>query len=700
MAKRPIDKHALGVLEFASVCEILADYAAGELGRAEAVRLYPSSDQEWIADRIAETSELKQLLEDDLRLPFAGLSDIRPTISQVHTKEPVLGPAQLLQICDTLEAAAALKRFFADLDRAVPHLLALAEQIETFEEITDAIDRCIQAEDTVCDDASPKLRQIRRRVDSLRNEIERKFEAILTAPGMRDAIENDRVITRSGRRVIPIKANYRSYIRGAVLDRSNTGATLYIEPYDLHDLGNQLEDELYAEQGEINRVLWQLTRKVLDRRIEIARTVGLLGRIDLIYAKARFSIDYQMAAPAIEPGSYLRLNSARHPLLIHLVGQDSDLAIHEVFDKVVPIDVHLGDNFDMLIVTGPNTGGKTATLKTIGLLILMAQSGMHVPAGADCRIPVYKQLFADIGDEQSLQQSLSTFSSHMRHVVHILQRANERSLVLLDELGAGTDPAEGAALSKAILDRLNSVHAKVVVTTHLGDLKNYAYSTKRVENAAVEFDVETLAPTFRLRIGQPGSSNAIAIARRLGMPVGLAKQAQDGLSAQSRNTSDLINQVQSIRKQTEQDRNRMQELLEAAAARQRQADELLRQVKQQHELSMDQADRHIDESMRSVRRLAEIFVAEMQNAPKHWSQQAALLGERIAEAAAGTTLAQRHKQFIESVRIGDRVYLPQLKSEGFVRRIHKKRKTMTLSVNNKEAEIPFEGIVSRPEHGK
>ena len=540
----------------------------------------------------------------------------------------------------------------------------MGEKLGDFETTVEEIRRCIGGDKRVRDDASEKLREIRRLIAQLSENIHQRFMNIVASPALRKAIENDNYLMRHGRPVIAIKSNYRHVIRGTVLDRSNTGATLYVEPDELVELSNELEDAVFEEKKEVGRILWLLTKMVLDQQEAILDSVKMLALVDLTYAKARFSIAYGMSPPDLAAGASLHLRQARHPLLLQLASRQKGCGVTQLTDEVVPIDVRLGDDFDLLLITGPNTGGKTVVLKTIGLLVAMAQSGMHIPARAGSRIPVFRQIYADIGDEQSIQQSLSTFSAHMRQVVKILERTNDGTLVLLDELGAGTDPIEGAVLATAILDELMHKGGKIVATTHLGQLKSFAYSTPRAQNASVQFDTETLQPTYRLMIGTPGSSNAIVIARRLGMPKDVVNQATALLATESDGTSELINQIQATREDAEQKRSAAQSMLDEAHTVRSEAAERLQRVEEEGRRLQQHADREIDDSMQAVRRMIEEFAGEMQNAPGVWSRKAKTLAERVAELAAGTPLAQRHADFIASLRRGDSVYVVPFKREG------------------------------------
>jgi DNA mismatch repair protein MutS2 len=693
MAGKRIDEHTLKVLEFEDVKGILASFAASDLGRDAAKALYPSADGHWVQARIAETTELTRVLDRGERVPMAGLRDIRPVLKEFGKKQTVLEPADLIEISDTLAASGRLRLFLTNLPPSESsHLCAMGEKLGDFQPTVDEIGRCIGGDKRVRDDASDKLKEIRRRIGQLSEKIHQRFMSIIASPALRKAIENENFLMRHGRPVIAVKAHCRSFVRGTVLDRSNTGATLYIEPDELVELSNDLEDAVFEEKKEVGRILWTLTKMILDQQEAILDSVKMLALVDLTYAKARFSIAYGMSPPDLDADASLNLRDARHPLLLQLAARQNNCQVTQLSDEVVPIDVRLGDDFDLLLVTGPNTGGKTVVLKTIGLLTAMAQSGMHIPARAGSRVPLFRQVFADIGDEQSIQQSLSTFSAHMCQVVKILEKTNAGTLVLLDELGAGTDPIEGAVLATAILEKLMSKGGKVVATTHLGQLKSFAYAAPRAENASVQFDTETLKPTYRLMIGTPGSSNAIVIANRLGMPKDVVGKASALLATKSDGTSELINQIQATREDAERKRSEAQSLLDEAGAARSAAAERLQRVEDEGRRLRDQADREIDDSMQAVRRLTEEFAAEMQNAPSTWSLKAQDLAGKVAELAAGTPLAQRHAEFIAALRRGETVYVVPFRRDGIVERIRKSRGTIIVFVDSKQVEVPFREV--------
>jgi DNA mismatch repair protein MutS2 len=402
-----------------------------------------------------------------------------------------------------------------------------------------------------------------------------------------------------------------------------------------------------------------------------------------------------MNAPEIN--TYIELRDARHPLLLQWAAQQNKTSVADSKQNIVPISPRLGRDFDLLLITGPNTGGKTVLLKTVGLCILMAQSGMHIPAGPGSQVAIYSQIFADIGDEQSIQQSLSTFSAHIKQIIHILNNAHKGTLVLLDELGAGTDPTEGAALATSILDTLINQEAHTVATTHLGDLKTFAYSQARAENASVEFSVDSLEPTYKLFIGTPGSSNALTIADKLGMDKDVISHAQALLAKNQDGSSELINQVQKTRELAERKRRKAQNLVDKARHMRTQAAARLSEIEEQEKLLKHQADHEIDQTMQQVRELMRQFEQAMGNAPKPWHEKAQSLKKKLHQLASSTPLAQRHQAFVDSLRKGDSVYAIPFKRVGLIDRIRRKRGIVILLVEGKHIELGFHQI-TKPTH--
>lgn len=562
-----MDPRTLRVLEFDKIRARLAEHASFSLGQERALALLPADDIRLAQVWQAETREARRLLEEKSDIHLGGVHDLRPLAEQAVRGSTLL-PTDLLDIRSTLVRARTIQR---TLDRAsdlYPHVADVAGRISTPQDVMAEIGRCIDERGEVLDSASDALARIRREMREAHARLMERLQRIITNSTNAQFLQEPIITQRQGRYVIPLRAEFKGRIPGLIHDQSGSGATLFIEPMGAVDLNNQWRQAQLAEQEEIQRILAALTGLVAAAAGPIVRTVEALGDLDLIFAKARYasviravepqlvpfreprkpqgrgsrgaraeappSSDLQPPAPAARhPGSTLNLIKARHPLLDPLT--------------VVPVDIYIEDGFFIVVVTGPNTGGKTVSLKTTGLLTLMAQAGLAIPADEGSAVSVFEQVFADIGDEQSIEQSLSTFSSHMTHIVEILAQADERSLVLLDELGAGTDPEEGAALAQALLKTLLARGITTLATTHYSELKVFAHTTPFVVNASVEFDIETLSPTYRLSIGLPGRSNAFAIAQRLGLPLDIVAQAETLVSPQSLEAEAMLAEIKRAR---------------------------------------------------------------------------------------------------------------------------------------------------------
>ncbi len=506
-----MDEHTLRVLEFDKVIDRLAHHTSFPAGRELALALTPSTDRNEVVRRQRITAEARRLREKQSRLGLGGVRDVRAPVDK-SARGGVLQPQELLDVASTLAAAGTLRSAITRMADEAPLLAALAREFEPMPELVAEIERSIDQRAEITDAASPALAALRRNARIAHDRLQTRLQEILHSTQYRDAIQEPIVTLRDGRYVIPVKADQRGQLRGIVHDVSSSGATVFVEPLSVVELGNSWRELQLEEEREVQRVLRALSALVGDGAEAIAETVAGLAELDLALAKAHLAEELDAwELPHADPeqrwigeaGGELHLVNARHPLL---------------HADVVPITVTAGDGYTALLITGPNTGGKTVALKTAGLLSLMALAGLPVPADAASKVPVFSSIYVDIGDEQSIEQSLSTFSSHMRNIIHILASARRDSLVLLDELAAGTDPVEGSALARAILSRLLEIGCLVIATTHHGELKAFAHSTPGITNASVEFDMETLRPTFHLTIGLPGGSNALTIAERLGLP--------------------------------------------------------------------------------------------------------------------------------------------------------------------------------------
>ncbi len=527
---KPRDLH---ILEFDKVLARLAAHAEFSASSALARALTPSTDPAIIARWQSETTEARTLLDQHPEISIGGARDVRP-MTQNARLGALLTPLDLVELKQTLIAARTLRRTLIRLETAYPRLAARAAAIAELPTLVDAIGRTIDERAQVADTASDNLARLRHELNVQRGRLMEKLQRLISSPANAKVIQEPIITERDGRYVIPIRAEAKGRMPGIVHDTSASGATLFIEPLAVVEMGNRLRELEREEQREIERILRELTARVAMHAEAIVRTVETLAELDLAFAKAKYAEEIRGVEPVIVSEAKQSSNSiASAPSsLLTMTSFELGDARHPLLDPatVVPISVRLDPGVRILVITGPNTGGKTVTLKTVGLMALMAQSGLHIPARAGSRLPIFSGVYADIGDEQSIEQSLSTFSSHLKNIIQILHQADEHSLVLLDELGAGTDPVEGSALARAILMHLLERKIPALVATHYAELKAFAHTTPGVQNAAMEFDVETLAPTYRLTIGLPGQSNAFAIAQRLGLDPKIIEQAQRALT--------------------------------------------------------------------------------------------------------------------------------------------------------------------------
>jgi DNA mismatch repair protein MutS2 len=570
-----MDQHTLELLEFNKIRELLAGYAFSSPGKELARQIEPSTEAERIRADLALVSEMVDALGLGQVPPLAGLHDVR-LLARRAAIGSMLSADELLQVAETLAGTGAIYRYRTSLDARFQRLIELLTPIEDMGVIAKAITGCIDSRGHLLDMASTELARLRQQLAELEEKVQNQIKRLLRDPELRKILRYPNATVNGDHYVLPVAANHRHKLQGVIHRTSSTGETVFIEPAGIAHLSAERAVLKGEEDREIRRVLRRLSGDVGKVSRPLSFAIERMARLDLITGKARFSRDYAMYAPEMNTDGRLWLRQARHPLLEHLFrteqkgggelpewrgGQNPESRADDLVEKpvatttspprqVVPIDVRLGQPYKLLVITGPNTGGKTVTLKTTGLLSLMAQSGMHIPAAEGSALPVFQHILADIGDEQSLEQSLSTFSSHMSRISAILCTADDKSLVLLDELGAGTDPTEGAALGRAILDGLDQRGCRAMVTTHLGDLKTYAFNNENAENAAVEFDVETLRPTYHLRVGQFGMSNAIQIARRLKLPRDLLKRARRYLRRRQKRAPELA-QLQRLRQDAE-----------------------------------------------------------------------------------------------------------------------------------------------------
>lgn len=597
----------LNVLEYSKIIEMLKEQAGSEMTKKVISGLRPSYDVREIREKQQETTESVRLITAKGPLPVGGFYDIKG-IAGFARKGGVLTMAQLLKVLYNMKAADRTVAFLKGDDvPQLPIIGAMVEILAVHKSFADEIDRCILSEDEMDDNASSELRTIRRAIIRQNDAVKAKMNHILNAE--RTVLQDAIVTLRNGRYVIPVKAEHRGRIPGIVHDQSGSGATLFIEPQVIVNMNNELKQLELDEQAEVSRILGELSSGVSEIYHDLVNNQNLLLELDLINAKGRLSIDMYGEEPQINESGELLLRSAAHPLIDK--------------KKVVPVNIGIGGEYRTLVVTGPNTGGKTVTLKTAGLLSLMAQTGLHIPAAPGSKVPVFRNVFADIGDEQSIEQSLSTFSSHMANIVDIIDEAGEDSLVLLDELGAGTDPTEGAALAISILETLAAKGACTIATTHYTELKKFAISTEGVENASMEFDVETLSPTYKLTIGLPGKSNAFEISRKLGLPDEITDRASDLLEGGDIAFEDVISSIENDKKKAEAERD---EAIAINTEMKRQKEELeakAKKLEERREKEIARAKEEAREIIREAKETADEFREELKEIARLES-----LGER------------------------------------------------------------------------
>ena len=624
----------LHVLEYDKIIAMLCEECCSRLTRTEALNLKPMTEARLIRDELDATDEAVAVLLKKGAPPLGNFYDISGLV-HLAAKDGSLTPKELLEIAYNLQSARRTAAYLTSDLPELPIVQGLARSLSVLKNTEEEIERCIISEDEIADSASSELHRLRRAILRQNENIRAKISQIVNSADNKVFLQDAIVTMRQGRFVIPVKAEYKSRLNGIVHDQSGSGATLFIEPQAVVDMNNELRELELAEKQEVIRILKDLSSMVGEDEIRINANQNILTRLDFLFAKGRLACNMRACKPGINSKGFVDIRKGRHPLLDP--------------KKVVPINVSIGGEFNTLVITGPNTGGKTVTLKTIGLLCLMAQSGLFVPASDGTTMCVFENVFADIGDEQSIEQSLSTFSSHMVNIVDIAASADRDSLVLTDELGAGTDPAEGAALAMAILDYLYGCGAKTVATTHYTELKKYALSTDGVRNASMEFDVETLSPTYRLTIGIPGKSNAFEISKKLGLSGFIIDKAKNLMESGDIAFEDVISSIEADKKASEQER--------------READRIMAEMKKQKErmdaLEAKMAEKkakYIEEAMAEARDIVEEARAEVAQVQKDM-EDARVLAENEAEKNLARTmeeskrrLREKRKQFESSVK--------------------------------------------------
>ncbi|WP_058486441.1 endonuclease MutS2 [Defluviitalea phaphyphila] len=661
-----MEEKTLKTLEYDKIIEKLANYAVSPMAKEIIMNLKPSSNYNKIIKMQKETSDAVSMILRKGSIPLGGFKDVRNALKRVKIGG-ILSATELLYIADLLRVCRKVKNYYKDERKQESYetLNSLFEEITPLPTIENEISRCIISEEEIADEASTTLYNIRREIKLVNEKIKEQLQKIIHSHANQSMLQEAVITIRGDRYCVPVKQEYRSQFPGIIHDQSSTGATLFIEPISVVNINNSLRELQVKENAEIEKILSELTAMVEENLEIIILNIELLTKLDFIFSKAQLALEMKAIEPKFNQEGRIVIKKARHPLLDP--------------NTVVPIDIYLGDKFTTLLITGPNTGGKTVSLKTLGLFTLMGQAGLHIPAFDNSELAVFDEVFADIGDEQSIEQSLSTFSSHMTNIVHILKKVTPNSLVLFDELGAGTDPTEGAALAMAILDYLLKMKVRTAATTHYSELKIYALSTEGIENASSEFDIETLKPTYKLLIGIPGKSNAFSISKRLGLPEFIIEEANKLIAKEDKKFEDLIMDLEISKKTAIYEQNR-------AAQYRREAEELKKRLEKQKEKLESQREKLILEAKQEARKIlqeakeeADKIIKELQRSAreaqivinqKDMEEARGKLRKKLGDIEEELTKAVLPKKTLKklpkNLKKGDRVFITSLNQNGIV----------------------------------
>lgn len=659
-----MNEKALRILEYFKITDRLTELAGSQLGKEKCHNLRPVTDLEKIIELQRETADALSRIYRKGSLSFSGIHDIRASIKRLEISA-CMGAGELMHISSLLTATLHVKNYGRSEDGEITDSLSerfnLLEPLST---VNNEILRCIISEDEIADDASAGLKSVRRQIKAVNDKIRDQLNSIVNSKDNQIVLQDNLITMRDGRYCIPVKSEYKNQFPGMIHDQSASGSTAFIEPMAVVRLNNELRELAIREQDEIEKVLQSLSNLLYGETRNLQYNVDTLAELDYIFARAQLAKEMKATEPKYNSRGYINIKKGRHPLIDPR--------------KCVPIDIYLGKEFSLLIITGPNTGGKTVSLKTVGLFTLMGQSGLHIPCFDGSELAVFDDVFADIGDEQSIEQSLSTFSSHMTNTVSILQEADEHSLVLFDELGAGTDPTEGAALAMAILTYLHNKDVHVMATTHYAELKLFALSTPGVCNACCEFNVETLSPTYRLLIGMPGKSNAFAISRKLGLEDTIIDMADSFIGTRDKSFEDIISELDNSRRELEEKNLKADEALREAEALRTKLqekndrldaakDKVLRKANEEARDVLRKAKEYADETIRKINKLG----ASGMSARELEAERTALR-ERLGETEDTLAIKPARKaaaasdRSIEEVRVGDTVMITTMNLKGKV----------------------------------
>lgn len=687
-----MNEKSIRVLEFNKIIDMLKTKASSSLGLKYIENLKPSNDFEKVQNALLETSEAQSILIKRGLVSMDGIYDIEDKVKRAQIGA-TLDPGGLLRVADCLRVARSLKRSLEsseEEDFNYPIIQGLTNALYTYRDVEDRIYTSIVGESEVSDNASTTLRTIRRRIVQKNQSIRSKLNSIISSTTYQKYLQDNIISVRGDRFVIPVKAEYRSVVSGIVHDQSSSGATLFIEPMSIVEMNNELRKLKLDEQEEIERILAELSSMIGEISGELISNQTILTKLDFAFAKGKLSVEMRGIEPVLNKEKFFNIKNGRHPMI----------------DKrdVVPNTIYLGKDFDTLVITGPNTGGKTVTIKTVGLFALMTQSGLHIPADFGTSMCVYDNIFADIGDEQSIEQSLSTFSSHMTNTVSILNEVTSDSLVIFDELGAGTDPVEGAALAIAILEDVNMAGAKCIATTHYSELKNYALTKKGVENAAVEFDVDTLSPTYRLLIGVPGKSNAFEISKKLGLSDYVINRAKEFINTDNIELEDVLQNVEKNRLQAEEDRAEAEKLKREIEEIKAEYEGKLERVMAQREKIISKAKSEAFSITRQAKEqseeiLKELRKMEMERASKEKHKKIEALKKELSDSMGNLQPSVKSmivpkvsSKEIKDLKPGDDVKVVTLNQDGTVVSVDKKKKEALVQIGIMKMTLPFKSL--------
>ena len=715
-----MDEHTLRVLEFEKIRLFLKQFATSEPGKRRCERLFPSRQTEEVKIWLREVGELREIIGIEGDIPIHGVKDIEETVEKTRVENFILTSKELLDIQCTLEVARRVKRFFKRVKDDFPRLRQITENIVILDDLEKKIRNAVGSQGEILDAASAELREIRQRIKHRREKIRQTLDSLLLQADMELVFQERFVTLRNNRYVLPVKSEYKSYLPGIVHDQSQSRATFFIEPLSIVDSNNELSLLIQDEANEEMRILSELTGEVGQRISDILCDIDLMGRLDLIYAKAMLSEKLQAVEPLLNDQGKITLSQCRHPILLSTAkkvalsedsqetvpaGGESSLTLYD-FDnvRVVPVDIRMEETTDTLIITGANAGGKTVALKTLGLLTAMAQAGIHIPAHSASELAVFRSIFADIGDEQNIEGNLSTFSAHMVRINAILKEAGHNVLVLLDELGSGTDPSEGAALGIAILDHLRERGARSVITTHLNLLKTYAYIHGGAENVSVEFDPVTLRPTFRLIYGIPGMSNALAIAGNLGISPQIIKEASRYLKEADRQIIHLMQGLQEKQRSLKIKETEMVQLKEMTLQYQDKAQQLVDLIRSQKEKILSGYEARARGVVREVEEELKRIIADAKRSERAQLEERRKAARAVKEKiAAHFDRGKTKKDIIKELEVGQRVRLADVKKGGVVIRADNALKKAEIQVGNVRIMASFrelELVEEREERGE